>query len=108
MSWPSERLEELARRKELLATRAAAQRAAISGTFHEWRKPLAVADRVSRVVSLLRAHPLLFAAAVAALVAFPRGTLVSLVGRGIAAWRLWQTVAGFLAERHDGKRTEPG
>jgi YqjK-like protein len=108
MSWPSDRLEEIARRREQLGARAAAQRAAIAGTFHEWRKPLGVADRVSRVVSFLRANPLLFAAAVAALVAFPRGTLVSLVGRGIAVWRLWQTVAGFLAERHDGKQTEPG
>jgi YqjK-like protein len=108
MSWPSERLEELARRKELLTARAAAQRAAISRTLHEWRRPLGVADRVSRVVSFLRAHPLLSAAAVAALVAFPRGTLVSLTGRGIAVWRLWQTVAGFLAERHDRKQTEPG
>jgi hypothetical protein len=108
MSWPSDRLEEIARRREQLSARAATQRAAIAGTFHVWRKPLGAADRVSRVVSFLRTHPLLFTAAVAALVAFPRGTLVSLAGRGIAVWRLWQTVAGFLAERQDRKQTESG
>lgn len=108
MSWPSDRLEEIARRREQLRARAAAQRAAIAGTLHEWRKPLGVADRVLRVVSFLRVHPLLFAAAVAALVAFPRGTLVSLVGRGIAVWRLWQTVAVFLVERQDRRQAESG
>ena len=108
MSWPSDRLSEIAHRREQLSARAAAQRAAIAGTFHEWRKPLGAADRVSRVVSYLRAHPLLYAAAVAALVAFPRGRLVALAGRGIAVWRLWQTVAGFLAERQNRRQAESG
>jgi len=108
MSWPSERLQEIARRRELLRARSAAQRAAIAGTLQEWRKPLGIADRVSRVVGLLRAHPLLFFVAVAALAATPRGKLVSLVGRGIVVWRLWQTVAGLLAERQDRKQTESG
>jgi hypothetical protein len=108
MSWPSQRLQEIARRRELLRARSATQRAAIAGTLQEWRNPLGFADRVSRVVSFLRAHPLLFAAAVAALAATPRGRLVSLVGRGIAIWRLWQTVAGLLAERQGRKQTEPG
>jgi YqjK-like protein len=108
MSWPSERLQEIERRRELLRARAAAQRAAIAGTLQEWRKPLGIADRVSRVVGFLRAHPLLFIAAVAALAATPRGRLVSLVGRGIAVWRLWQTVGGLLAERQDRKQTGPG
>lgn len=106
MSWPSERIEEIARRRELLRARSAAQRAAIAGTLQEWRKPLGFADRVSRVVGLLRAHPLLLIAAVAALAATPRGRLVSLVGRGIAVWRLGQTVAALLAERRDRKQTE--
>lgn len=105
MSWPSERLEDIARRREQLSARAAAQRAAIVGALEEWRNPLGVADRVSRVVSFLRAHPLLFALAVAALAASPRGRLVSLAGRGIAVWRLWQTVAGILAERQNWKET---
>jgi YqjK-like protein len=108
MSWPSERLQEITRRRELLSARAAAQRAAIAGTLQEWRKPLGIADRVSGVVGMLRAHPLLFMAAVAALAATPRGRLVSLVGRGIAVWRLWQTVAGLLAERQGRKQTESG
>lgn len=108
MSWPSERLQEIARRRELLRARSAAQRAAITGTLQEWRKPLGFADRVSRVVGLLRAHPLLFIAAVAALAATPPGKLVSLVGRGIAVWRLWQTIAGLLAERQERKQTQSG
>lgn len=105
MSWPADRLSEIARRKEQLRARAAAQRAAIAGTFHGWTKPLGAADRVSRVVRSLRAHPLLFAAAVAALVALPEGRLASLVARGITVWRLWQTIAGSLTERRD--RTHP-
>jgi YqjK-like protein len=108
MSWPADRLEEIARRREQLRARAADQRAAIAGTLHEWRKPLGAADRVSRVASFLRTHPLLFAAAVAALVALPGARLASLAGRGIAVWRLWQTVAGFLAERGDRKQAESG
>jgi hypothetical protein len=108
MTWPSERLQEIARRRELLRARSAAQRAAIAGTLQEWRKPLGIADRVWRVVGLLRAHPLLFIAAVAALAATPRGRLVSLVGHGIAVWRLWQTVAGLLAERRSRRQAESG
>ncbi len=108
MSWPSDRLKELAHRREQLSSRAAAQRAAIAGTFHEWRKPLGAADRVSRVARSLRAHPLLFSAAVAALVALPAGRLASLVARGLTVWRLWQTIAGSLAGPQDRKEAGSG
>jgi signal transduction histidine kinase len=107
MSWPTDRLEELERRKNLLTARAAAQRAAIAGTLHEWRRPLTAADHVSRALRLLREHPLLSAVAAAALVALPRGRLVSLAWRGITLWRLLETVAGILAERRDRQGSAP-
>lgn len=104
MSSPSGRLAEIARHKEHLRARAAAQRAVIGATLQQWKKPLGAADRVLTVVRFVRSHPLLLAAAMTALVALSRGRLISLVGHGIAGWRLWQSVAGQLAERSDQRR----
>lgn len=93
----TERLIELARRKERLIARAAAQRAAIAGTFREWRTPIVVADRALAVARFFRSHPVLLAAAVAAAVALRGRTLVGLAGRGFAAWRVWRTLSTWSA-----------
>jgi len=107
MSWPSQRLAEITRRRELLTARAAVQRGVIVETFRRWERPLTAADHVSRAISLLREHPLLAAAVAAALVAVPRGRLVSLAWRGVTLWRLLETVAGILAERRDRRGSAP-
>jgi hypothetical protein len=101
MNRPSGQLAEIARHREQMRARAAAQRAAIGATFKQWERPLGATDRVLTVVRFVRSHPLLLAAAMAALVALPRGRLVSLVGHGIAGWRLWQSVTEWLAERRN-------
>lgn len=93
----TERLIELARRKERLIARAAAQRTAIAGTFREWRTPIAVADRALAVARFFRSHPVLLAAAVAAAVALRGRTLVGLAGRSFAAWRVWRTLSTWSA-----------
>lgn len=101
MNWPEDRLIEIARRRERLIALAASQRAVIAGTFHEWRTPIGIVDRVLGVVRFLRAHPLLSAAAVIAAVAFRGGGLMTAVGRGLAVWRLWQSVSAWSARVSD-------
>lgn len=91
----TERLIELARRKERLIARAAAQRAAVAATFREWRTPITVADRALAVVRFFRSHPFLLAATVAAAAALRGRTLVGLAGRGYTAWRIWRTVSAW-------------
>lgn len=92
MSFLSRRLAANARRRELLSLRADAQRAALAGAFHQLRTPLRVADRVLGVTTIVRAHPMLFAAGVAAVLTLIRGRLLRTVGRAFAALRLWRTV----------------
>lgn len=93
MNWPGDRLIEIARRRQRLIALAASQRAVLAGTFHEWQTPIGIADRVLGVVRFLRAHPFLSAAAVLAAVTFRGGGMMAAVGRGLAVWRLWQSVA---------------
>lgn len=94
----AERLIELARRKERLAARAAAQRAEMAAAFRRWQAPIAVADRVLAVTRFLREHPLLLAAAAAAAVLLGRRRLLGLAGRGFAAWRLLRALRGWAAK----------
>lgn len=101
MNRPGDRLIEIARRRERLIALAASQRAVIAGTFHEWRTPISIVDRALEVLRFLRAHPVLSAAAVIATVAFRGGGLVTMVGRGLAVWRLWQSVSAWSARTSD-------
>ena len=84
---------ELARRKERLIARAAAQREAIAGAVHALEKPIEVVDRVVAATRFLQAHPVLVAAVVVALVVFRRQGIVGLLTRGLAAWRIWRSLA---------------
>src|SRR5262245_61681953 len=84
---------ELARRKERLIARAAAQREAIAGALHALEKPIEVIDRAVAAGRFLRAHPVLVAALVIALVVFRRRRIVGLVTRGLAAWRIWRSLS---------------
>ena len=85
-------------RKERLIRRCAAQRAAISGAFRELQVPIAVADRALGVVRFFRAHPLLLAGAVAAIIALRGRTLAGIATRALAAWRVWRGL-GAWAQR---------
>lgn len=86
-------LIDIARRKERLSARSQLQRAAIAESFHELRAPIGIADRALGVTRFLRAHPVLVAAAVAAVFVFRGRGLSGLAARAFSAWRLWRTVS---------------
>ncbi len=74
------------RRSELLA-RIAAQREQMEEIGARFNTPLAYADKGLAVARFLRAHPVLFAGAVALLPIRRGGVLIGLVS---GAWRAWQ------------------
>jgi hypothetical protein len=86
-------LIDIARRKQRLCERSQLQRAAIAENFHALRAPIGVADRALDIARFLRAHPVLIAAAVAAVFVFRGRGLSGLAARAFSAWRLWRTVA---------------
>jgi hypothetical protein len=88
-------LIELARRKERLIARCALQREAVAAAFVELRTPIALVDRAVAGARFIRAHPGLVAAVVAAVVAFRRRNLLGILGRGVAAWRMWRLVSAW-------------
>lgn len=88
----TERLIELARRKERLIARAEQQRAIIAQAYHRWQKPASLVDRGIAVVGFLRLHPLLLGVGLAAMIALRRRNLLSWAGRGWMMWRAWRSV----------------
>jgi hypothetical protein len=101
-------LIEIARRKERLIARCAAQRGAIAGVFYDLRQPLAVVERAMDVTRFLRAHPIAVAAVVAGLIVFRRRSLLGLLTRGLAAWRMWRAIAPWLDRVGSGLRRTAG
>ena len=102
-------LDDIVRRKQRLIERCAAQRAAIAGAFRELERPIAVADRVLKIVRFFRSHPVLIGAAIATImVARGRTSLVGLLARGLSVWRLWRSI-GTWARRFgvDFSRSRP-
>jgi len=87
---------EIARRKERLAARAQAQRAAIAASFGDLGRPIGVADHALEVVRFLRARPALIAAAVAALIVLRGRGLAGMATRAFSAWRLWRTISAMV------------
>lgn len=94
-----QRLIEIALRKGRLIARAEAQRAAIGQSVVQLRGPIEIADRGLAAARFLRAHPVLVAAAVAAVVALRGRGLLSLAGRAFSVWRLWRTVSAWSSGR---------
>ena len=99
MSRTERHLAEFARRKERLIARAEAQRATLGQGFTQLQGPIAIADQGLVVARFLKAHPVLVAVAVAALVAFRGRGLLSLAGRAYSVWRLWRSVSVWLSGR---------
>lgn len=95
MSRIQDQLIEIARRKERLIARTAAQRAAVGESFLQLRGPIDVVDRGLEMARFLRGHPLLVAAVVAAVVAFRHRGVVSLAGGLLTAWRLWKSMSAW-------------
>ena len=97
-------LNEIARRKERLIARCAAQRGIIAAVFHDLRQPIAVVERALSVTRFLRAHPVVVALVVAGLIVFRRRSVLGVLTRGIAIWRTWRAVAPWLARIGPGLR----
>src|SRR5688500_16370469 len=89
-------LTDIARRKERLAARSQLQRAAIAEKLHALRATIGGADRALDIARVLRAQPVLIAAAVAAALVFRGRGLSGLAARAFSAWRLWRTVAALV------------
>jgi len=89
----TERMMEVARRKERLIARAARERAQIAAATRRWEQPLGVVDQALAAGRYLRAHPLLLVALVAAVVALQRRNLLRWAGRGFTAWRTWRVLS---------------
>jgi hypothetical protein len=96
MKTTQEQLIDIARRKERLSARAQAQRLAIAASFQGLARPIGIADRALEVARYLRAHPVVLAAAAAALVALRGRGLVGLAARAFSAWRLWRTISAVV------------
>jgi hypothetical protein len=108
MSWSREQLVEIRLRRQQLSARAAAQRNAVAVTLDQLSTPLGVADRVVGIAQFVRAHPVLFGAGAAAIVAMLRGRAVRMlpaVGRGLAVWRILRVVSDLLLERQRSRET---
>lgn len=97
MSRSRDQLIEIARRKERLIARAAAQRVTVAVNFQALQRPIGVLDRGMEVARFFRKHPLLVAAAVATFTIFRRRGLFSVAGRALSAWRLWRAVSAWVA-----------
>jgi len=92
----TDRLIELARRKERLIKRIEQQRDAIAGEWHAWEKPAALMDRVVAFVGFLKSHPVLIAAGVAVVVALRLHKLRRWLGRGLMLWRIGRSAGTWL------------
>lgn len=90
-------LIELARRKERLIARTAAQRTVIASAYRRWQKPASVLDRGITVARFLKAHPLLVAIGVAVAAAVGRRNLLHWIGRGWVAWRAGRTLGAWVS-----------
>jgi len=91
------RLAELARRKERLVARSESQRGAIASSFDGLRRPLTIAEKGLAVARFMQAHPALVGAGMAVLVAMRGRGLLSIAGRGLAAWRAWKSLSSLSA-----------
>jgi hypothetical protein len=87
---------EIARRKERLIARCAAQRGAIAEAFRDLEGPVKVVERALVVTRFLRAHPVVVALVVAGLVVFRRRSVLGVLTRGLAVWRMWRAVTPWL------------
>jgi hypothetical protein len=92
----SDRMLDVALRKERLIARSEGQRTLIAEACRRWREPARVIDRAWAGATYLRAHPALIAIGVAAAMILGRRSLFRWAGRGLVAWRAWRSVAGWV------------
>lgn len=86
------RLAAIRRRRQLLLTRIAVQRLALTRQIEAWHAPLAVADSAFNAGRTLRRHPWIVAFAAALLLRAPQHRLALWATRALTAWRLYRVV----------------
>ena len=91
----SRRLQELTVRRELLLARVALQRVRLSIELRNLDKPIRMVDGGIAAVRVLKSHPLLVAAGVAAVTVAGRRRIAAWVGRGWVVWRSVRTLSGW-------------
>jgi hypothetical protein len=88
----TDRLIEVARRKESLIAASARQRAMLAAELRAWQKPIGMIDRGIAATRFLKAHPALVAAGVVVAGVLGRRSLLRWVGRGVVVWRSWRAL----------------
>ena len=94
----TERLTEIARRRESLVAKSGRERAALIAELGVWQKPIDVISQGVAAARFLKSHPVLVAAAVVVVAALGRRKLLRWAGQGLVVWRAWRTVQGLVAE----------
>ena len=94
----TERLTEIARRKESLVAKSGRERAALASEFGVWQKPIAVIEQGLAAARFLKSHPLLVAAAVVVVAALGRRKLPRWAGRALMVWRAWGALQDLVPE----------
>ena len=106
----TERLNEIARRREGLIATSARERAALAAEFDDWQKPIDAIDHGVAAVRFLKAHPILVTGAIVIVAALGRRHLVRWAGRGLIVWRTWRALQQLMPalnaaprQRHAGR-----
>jgi hypothetical protein len=94
----TERLTEIARRKESLVAKSGRERAALVSEFGVWQKPVDVIEQGLAAARFLKSHPLLVVAAMVVVAALGRRKLLRWAGQGLVAWRAWRTLRDVVSE----------
>jgi len=88
----SQRLEDIQRRKQLLISRAAAQRSELAYLALTVNSPLRFIDDVLAVIRAFRIHPVLAGVALSSILATPRNRLLFWVGRIFTGWQVYRAI----------------
>jgi len=84
----SDKLTQLARRREHLVAQAAAQRMALAQNIEPWRTPLALADQGLAALRFVRSHPVWIIGGGVLLTALRPGHVWKWLRRSWVAWQI--------------------
>ena len=105
----SNRLEEIARRKQALIDKAARERAELANAFDRIRAPINVGAALLGVGRALKTHPIIAAGISSLLVSGYTGKLMKSTGEIVKLWKLtrplwnwWQQKRKGSAVKHTG------
>lgn len=84
----NDKLTQLAARRELLVSRAAAQRLVLAQNIEPWRRPLALVDQGLNVFRFIKRHPVWIAGGSALLAMLRPERTGKWLRRGWVAWQI--------------------